>query len=206
MSRLIRLAKTRGSDPEIFAGLGHACRYCGLLRASLAAFERSRRLDPRLRTSIAITFFMLGEYERVLEFETEGIPYARNVALTMLGRQDEALDSLRTIDERIASRMVSFTSAFRLLLHGRTDESIAALAPLREIRDPEARYFVGRHLAHAGDQPVRSRLSSGRSTTDSSARPPSPEIRGSTACAPSPHSARSSPVPKRGTAMPSSRS
>jgi tetratricopeptide (TPR) repeat protein len=151
MSRLIRLAKTRGSDSELFSGLGHACRYCGLLRASLAAFERSRRLDPRLRTSIAITFFMLGEYERVLEFETEGIPYARNVALTMLGRPDEALESLHTIDERIASRMVSFTSALRLLLHGRTDESIAALAPLRDIRDPEARYFVGRHLAHAGD-------------------------------------------------------
>ena len=151
MSRLIRLAKTRGSDSELFAGLGHACRYCGLLRASLAAFERARRLDPRIRTSIAITFFMLGEYERVLDFEAEDIPYARNVALTMLGRENEALDSLRSIDERVASRMVSFTSALRLLLHGRTDESIAALAPLRDIRDPEARYYVGRHLAYAGE-------------------------------------------------------
>lgn len=151
MSRLIRLAKTRSSDPELFAGLGHACRYCGLLRASLAAFEHARRLDPRLRTSIAITFFMLGEYERVLEFDVEGIPYARNVALTMLGRPDEAMESLRTIDERIASRMISFTSSLRLLLDGKPQESIATISSLLGIRDPEARYFVGRHLAFAGD-------------------------------------------------------
>jgi TolB-like protein len=151
MSRLIRLAKTRGSDSELFSGLGHACRYCGLLRASLAAFERARRIDPRIRTSIAITYFMLGEYERVLDFETEDIPYARNVALAMLGRPDEALKSLLEIDERVASRMVSFTSSLRLLLHGRNDESVAAMGPLRDIRDPEARYFVGRHLAYAGE-------------------------------------------------------
>jgi tetratricopeptide (TPR) repeat protein len=151
MSRLIRLAKTRGSDPELFAGLGHACRYCGLLKASLAAFEQARRLDPRVRMSTAITYFMLGDYERVLDFDPEDIPYARNVALAMLGRHEEALASLRTIDERIASRMVSFTSSLRLLLHGRTDDSIATLGALRDIRDPEARYFVGRHLAYAGD-------------------------------------------------------
>lgn len=151
MSRLIRLAKTRSSDPELFAGLGHACRYCGLLRASVAAFEHARRLDPRLPTSVAVTFFMLGEYERVLEYAVEGIPYIRNVALALLDRQDEAMASLRTIDERIASRMVSFTSSLRLLLDGKHQESIATISSLLGIRDPEARYFVGRHLVYAGD-------------------------------------------------------
>lgn len=151
MSRLLRLAKTRSSDPELFAGLVHACRYCGLLRASVAAFEHARRLDQRVRSSIAQTFFMLGDYERVLEFDVEGIPYARNVALTMLGRRDEAMESLRAIDERIASRMVSFTSSLRLLLDGKPQESIATISSLLSFRDPEARYYVGRHLAYAGD-------------------------------------------------------
>jgi serine/threonine protein kinase/tetratricopeptide (TPR) repeat protein len=151
MSRLIRLARTRSSDPDLFAGLVHACRYCGLLRASLAAFEHARRLDARVRASVGVTFFMLGEYERVLEFEAEGIPYIRNVALALLGRRDEALASLRTIDDRIASLMVSFTSSLRLLLDARPADSVAALQPLRGIRDPEARYFVGRHLVFAGD-------------------------------------------------------
>ena len=153
MSRLIRLARTRSSDPDLFAGLVHACRYCGLLRASLAAFEHARRLDARVRASVGVTFFMMGDYERVLEFEAEGIPYIRNVALALLGRPDEALASLRTIDDRIASLMVSFTSSLRLLLDGRAAESVDAMQPLRGIRDPEARYFVGRHLVFAGDLP-----------------------------------------------------
>jgi len=152
MSRLIRLARTRSSDPDLFAGLVHACRYCGLLRASEAAFELARRLDPRVRASIAVTYFMMGEYERVLEFDVEGIPYIRNVALALLGRNHEAIDSLRTVDDRIASLMVSFTSSLRLLLDGRPRESIVAMEPVRGILDPEARYFVGRHLAFAGDE------------------------------------------------------
>jgi serine/threonine protein kinase len=152
MSRLIRLARTRSSDPELFAGLVHACRYCGLLQASLAAFEQARRLDSRVRASIAVTLFMRGEYERVLEFDVEGIPYIRNVALAVLGRSEEALESLRTVDDRIASLMVSFTGSLRLLLEGDPERSIAAMDPLRGILDPEARYFVGRHLAFAGDR------------------------------------------------------
>jgi TolB-like protein len=151
MARLLRLAKTRSSDPDLFAGLVHACRYCGLLRASVAAFEQARRLDPRIPSSVAVTFFMLGEYERVLEFAVEGIPYIRNAALVMLGKPEEALESLSTIDDRIASLMISFTSSLRLLLTGKPVESVEAMRLLREIRDPEARYFVGRHFAHAGD-------------------------------------------------------
>jgi serine/threonine-protein kinase len=151
MVRLVRLARTRSSDPDLFAGLVHACRYCGLLRASVAAFEQARRLDSRIPSSVAVTFFMLGQYERVLESAVEGIPYIRNAALVMLGRPDEAMESLRTVDDRIASLLVSFTSSLRLLLSGQLRESIAAMQPLQEIRDPEARYFVGRHLAYAGD-------------------------------------------------------
>ena len=46
MLRLIEQAKKRTADPELFAGLVHACRYCGLLEASVAAHEHARRLDP----------------------------------------------------------------------------------------------------------------------------------------------------------------
>ena len=151
MSRLIRLAKTRSSDPELFAGLVHACRYCGLLRASVAAFEQARRLDGRVHASIAQTYFLLGDYDRVLEFDVEKIPFIRNAALVLAGRTDEALASLRTVDRRIESLMVSYTTSLLLLLEDRTTESVEAMAPLRDIRDPEARYFVGRHLARAGD-------------------------------------------------------
>ena len=43
MLRLIEQAKKRRADPALFAGLVHACRYCGLLEASLAAHEHAQR-------------------------------------------------------------------------------------------------------------------------------------------------------------------
>jgi TolB-like protein len=67
MVRLVRRALSRGSDPELFAALVPACRYCGLLRHSLAAHERAVRLDPNIRTSVQHTFFMLGDYLRAAD-------------------------------------------------------------------------------------------------------------------------------------------
>ena len=51
MRRLLQRAR-RAVDPEHFAGLVHACRYAGLLNASVAAHEEARRLDPRIPTSV----------------------------------------------------------------------------------------------------------------------------------------------------------
>ncbi len=76
MVRLLRRARERSADPELFAGLSHACRYCGLLQASLAAAEQARRLDPKIRISAGHTCFMLGDYARVLEFEPEDSVHA----------------------------------------------------------------------------------------------------------------------------------
>jgi serine/threonine protein kinase/tetratricopeptide (TPR) repeat protein len=151
MSRLIRLAKTRSSDPDLFAGLVHACRYCGLLKASLAAFEHAHRLDARVRASVVQTLFMLGDYERVVAPETDSDPYVRSSALAMLGRNDEAIETLRGVDGHFAPVMLAFATSLQLLLEGRREESVAASAPANEIQDPEGRYYVGRHLAQAGD-------------------------------------------------------
>ena len=69
----------------------------------------------------------------------------------MLGRQDEAIRNLSSIDDRAEHLALSFTSSLRLLLEGKLDESVRALDPLLGIGDPEARYFVARHLAFAGE-------------------------------------------------------
>lgn len=88
--RLLRRA-TAAVDPEYFAGLVHACRYAGLLEASVAAHEEARRLDPTIRTSVINTYLMLGEYEHVLRIAEPGDPDAKVLALYRLGRRDEAL-------------------------------------------------------------------------------------------------------------------
>lgn len=151
MVRLVRRARQRSADPELFSGLAHSCRYCGLMRASLAAAAQARRLDPRVQTSAAHTYFMLGDYERVIDYEPEGIPYMRNLALFMLGRTDEAARSLSAVDTTIPTRLVTYVTALYQLVIGNRVESLASISRLSNIRDPEGRFYVARQLAYLGD-------------------------------------------------------
>lgn len=56
IARLLRHAQTNRNDAQLFAGLVHACRYAGLIDASLAAHEEARRLDPNVATSVEYTW------------------------------------------------------------------------------------------------------------------------------------------------------
>jgi serine/threonine protein kinase/tetratricopeptide (TPR) repeat protein len=93
MTRLIRVAQANRNDAAIFAGLVHSCRYAGLPEASMGAHEESRRLDPKLPTSIPWTLLARVEYERlsVLDREesTEFDMEPQILALALLGRLDE---------------------------------------------------------------------------------------------------------------------
>jgi serine/threonine protein kinase/tetratricopeptide (TPR) repeat protein len=154
MVRLLRRAKERPADPELYAGLTHACRYCGLLGASIAATEQARRIDPRIRTSGAHTYFMLGDYERVLDFQHESVPYMRNLALVMLGRVEEVRISLAMIDVGAAERLGRFVDSLRQEVEGTREQRIASLHLLTDIPDPEGRFYIARSLAHCGEDDV----------------------------------------------------
>ena len=55
--RLLGRVRERTSDPELYAGLVHACRYVGLLDASVAAFHRAkppRSFDPHERRALVL--------------------------------------------------------------------------------------------------------------------------------------------------------
>ena len=82
MVRLLGLARSTRNDPEIFAGLVHACRYCGLLEASEAAHREARRLDPHIWTSVVYTLWARGEMERVVgrDLRRLGFPAAHDGA------------------------------------------------------------------------------------------------------------------------------
>ena len=149
MVRLVRRARERPSDPELYAGLLHATRYCGLLRASLAAGEHALRLDPSIRTSVVQTHFMRGEYERMLEVGKE--PYVRGLALESLGRRDEAIQALEAVDQSVNSRLVGYTVAFLKMLRGDCAASKALFRQLKNMHDPEGRFHVARHLTQLGE-------------------------------------------------------
>jgi TolB-like protein len=63
MKRLVKRAYTHRNDPHLLTGLVQACRYCGLLEASLAANGRAKQLDPNVLTSVAYTYLRLGTFK-----------------------------------------------------------------------------------------------------------------------------------------------
>ena len=88
--RLLGRLKTRANDPDLFAGLVQACRYVGLLEASVAAYHRATRLDPGIVTSVAHSYFMLGQYQRATESDPDQPPYVSLIAYLAAGQFAEA--------------------------------------------------------------------------------------------------------------------
>src|SRR4029077_5224287 len=83
--RLTAQGVAAGSDPQVFAGLVQACRYCGLFEASVRAHERARALDSQIATSVRHTYWMMGESERALQ--AGGQFYFESMVLASMGRR-----------------------------------------------------------------------------------------------------------------------
>jgi DNA-binding winged helix-turn-helix (wHTH) protein len=150
--RLLRLTERVGPDAAAFTGLVHALRFCGLLEASRRAHDRARALDPAVVTSVAHTYWLMGDYERALQDTTGDIGYMSGLALSSMGRQADAIAALqwRERDTR-DNRARAFLVSLRALLEGHREESLAALdRAADELTDPEARYYVARTLARLG--------------------------------------------------------
>lgn len=150
MVRLLGRARQRPADPDLYSGIAYACRYCGLLTASLAAVEQARRFDPKIRTSGALSLFAAGQYEAALHFQSEPVPYLHSLALGMLGRQAEALDVLEALPVDPNNRLVHFLRALQCLFRNEAQASMAALEPIIRLPDPEGKYYFGRNAAYLG--------------------------------------------------------
>ncbi len=151
MVRLISRART--ADPELMAGLVTACRYCGLLDASVAAHRRARALDGKIPTSVMHTWFMQGDWQHLTTLPVADFPYIVALALAELGRGDEALPVLHEVEGKMPTRRRHMVVAVRALLEGRTSDSVDAMRAMLspDFRDPEGRFYVARHVARHGD-------------------------------------------------------
>jgi tetratricopeptide (TPR) repeat protein len=154
MKRLLDRANQRRSDAELFAGLGHVCRYCGLLQAALRAQQEARRLDPLISTSINHTYFMLGDYQKALESCGGDFGYALGLTLASLGRTEEAVSTLRQREQIIWRLGRLYLTSLRALLEGNRQESLDACDELRKatFRDPEGIYYLARQLSYIGEE------------------------------------------------------
>ena len=155
MRRLLRRAAGNPGDPEIFAGLVQACRYCDLLRASVAAYQRAVRLDAAIKTSVAHSYLALGEYQRAIETSVDDPPLPRAWALDLLGRKQEALDTLKASEGAgLPKAAVRYVMAGQTVIEGRYDEAKRInrdLLHMSQFRDPCGVFYFARHLAAAGD-------------------------------------------------------
>jgi TolB-like protein len=102
--RLLGRAREHRADPQLFAGLVQACRYCGLLTESLAADRRARALDPSVLTSVAYTHWAVGDYAAALDAIRNDTDPFRAVVLATLDRPEEALATI----EESARRSVGY--------------------------------------------------------------------------------------------------
>jgi len=152
MTRLLTRTQSH-SDPEIFTGLVIACRFCGLLDASLAADRQARRLDPSVRTSVMYTHFMLGDWERALASDTDALKWITNWTLPLIGRPDEAIANYREMESRPLPGVIrDLMRACRLVLEGRREESYkVAQTFFYKNFDPEGLYFTARVFSRLGE-------------------------------------------------------
>ncbi len=153
MVRLVGRAQMRATDPQIFAGLVQACRFCGLLETSLAADEQARRFDRSIITSVSNTYFHLGDYQQALgSVHGTGEPVSSVFTLMMLSRDREALEKLRKTEAIEVATVQRWCESLRLLLEGRRVEGLAATQAILPdgYRDPESLYYVARQLIFFG--------------------------------------------------------
>ncbi|MGJ5820993.1 winged helix-turn-helix domain-containing protein [Paludibaculum fermentans] len=154
MVRLLKQEARRPNDPELFTGLIQACRYCGLLDESVRAHHRARQLDSRIVTGVAGTYFLLGDYERTLEWYALGARYYLDLAaLAAAGREAEAAEALlgRTSP---GGQFPAMMESLRYSLqgdHARSIEIVRKALEWRPTKDPEAKFYLARQLAREGE-------------------------------------------------------
>jgi eukaryotic-like serine/threonine-protein kinase len=159
--RLLGEANRHGNDPELFSGLVHACRYCGLYEQSVAAHAEARRLDPNVFTSLEQTLLMAGDIDRILSVERPGsFPGGdqgiRVIGLGLAGRRDEARRTLLDMC-KAPPRVTAFkawTDSLMAWLDYRPADMFVGLSALNGLKiqdDPEAIFQEGWLLCDVGE-------------------------------------------------------
>ena len=149
--RLLGQVKNGAADPNLFAGLVVACRFCGLLEASLAADRRARRIDPGIQTSVQYTYWVLGDYPQAALHDVEDIQAIRNGALWMMGREAEALAGVRaalahlpgSVEDRIVEAQLA-------TMEGKAEDCARHILAVLDsgFHDPEGFLLHARELAY----------------------------------------------------------
>jgi len=156
MQRLLGRVRTRSNDPDLFAGLVQACRYVGLLEASVASYHRATRIDPAITTSVAHSYYMLGQYQRATEVDSDRPPYISVMAFIALGQFDEAKAIAEAARAHAGAHphVELMVQLFEAMLTGRAADGRQVLGTLTDFagfNDPEGWYYWAQGAAFLED-------------------------------------------------------
>jgi TolB-like protein len=152
MVRLLRRGGSGAVQPELFVALVQACRYCGLLEASIAAHERAMALDRHAVTSVYQTYWRMGDEERALA-TVKKVLLMDILILAQRGERDRARRLIAEREHKDLPEMVrTCLAATKAILEGRRQACLdAAQWWFENLRDPEAWYFMARLVAAVGE-------------------------------------------------------
>jgi tetratricopeptide (TPR) repeat protein len=151
--RLVERAGRRRAEPQVYAALVQACRYCGLLNESVAAHLQARRLDPTVPTSVVHTYYLRGDYARAIEEAHESSDPVETRVLGAMGRDAEAIEAGRREESRFAGvpRLRLYAAALRAAFEGRQEEALSALEGFaKRVTDGEALFYLAEIYARLG--------------------------------------------------------
>ncbi|MHC4223801.1 MAG: protein kinase domain-containing protein [Planctomycetota bacterium] len=154
MVRLLEQARRRPTDAQLLSGLVVACRFCGLIDASIEADRRARRLDPGIRTSVQYTYLAAGEYRKAVQHDDEDLGWVHYYALPLMGRAEEAIERCRERERRSHQELErNLLVSDRTAIEGDKEACIEATRRVLEssFHDPEGRLFCVRNLVRVGE-------------------------------------------------------
>lgn len=142
MVRLLDLVRRQGPNVEVFAGLVHACRFSGLLDASIAAHEQAARLDAAVDTGVMHAYFLQRRWQEAIVASGLRKGYVWGLSMAEIGRGEEAA--------AVTAGAPGFFAAVHAYLIG---DHATARRVLRDVpvADPEAFFYVARLWARLAD-------------------------------------------------------
>ena len=142
MLQLLDSVRRQRADPDLFAGLVHVCRYCGLLEASIAAYEKAKRLDPKVRTSVCHSYWFAGDPVRAEETDNAETPFMKILARLRRGEGDQVIGELEALSRNDDSAYVAGWELLISALKGQSEPFRQGFArQAGALTDPEGMYY-----------------------------------------------------------------
>lgn len=150
MHRLLGRLEHHPREPESLSGLVQVFRFRGLLSESLQANKYATEFDPAVRTSVAHTLFLSGDFAPAIQaYSGRAAYYLDAAAWAALGNEQRAVELLR---ERLATMNLStlltaLLASLLAVLERRTNEAARIMQETNTTREPEIVLYFARHYA-----------------------------------------------------------